>query len=535
MSLLWNILACSLVIALAKPCLTSIPCAPRDYGRGSIVCVCNSSYCDQKEKLEPRDPNLVTVFESNKDGLRFQVSTLPVSKRADDVIADRDDEAFRVKLEIDSTRTYQEIIGFGGAFTDAAGININSLTSDLSAKIIENYYSDNGLEYTVGRVPIGGTDFSTRAYSLDDVEGDFQLANFSLAKEDYEFKLPLIKMAKLKSSQGIKLFASAWSAPAWMKTNNDAIGLGWLIGKAGGRYYKLWAKYYVKFLEAYEANGITFWGLTTGNEPTNGFKPNFAFNCMGWKPEWMRDFLKLDLGPALSEAGYGRDKLKIMVYDDNRNYLPHWADVILRDPSAAQYVAGTAVHWYNNASHHLLSSLHHLHPNYFILATEACEGWAFGETQHVILGSWERAETYTVDIMKDLQNWATGWVDWNLALDEQGGPNWVENYVDSPIIVNATANEFYKQPMFYALGHFSKFLPPGSRRVEVKASITCPVSFENCSDSVLSVAFQAPDGSTVVIFLNLSSHKLTLNVYDSASGNQYDKSISPRSILSFRN
>ncbi|KAI1301356.1 Lysosomal acid glucosylceramidase [Halotydeus destructor] len=537
MSALLNTITC--IIALATISSSeNIPCAPRDYGQGSIVCVCNSTHCDQPGKLEPRNPQLVTVFESNKAGLRFESSTLNVTAIGEENPTGyvEESDSVLVKLEINRSSTFQEILGFGGAFTDSAGININSLTGDLSNKIIENYYSDNGIEYSVGRIPIGGTDFSTRAYSLDDVEDDFELANFSLAEEDYKFKLPLIKLAINMSSYDIKLFATAWSGPAWMKTSKKVKGRGRLIGEPGGKYYKTWAKYYVKFLEAYQSNGVNIWGLTTGNEPTNGFIPFFPFNCMAFKAEWMRDFLKLDLGPTLAESGFGKDKVKIMVMDDQRMLLPKWAEVILRDANASQYVSGTAFHWYLNgvAPASLLDSLHQSYPDKFLLSTEACEGSALF-AKKVILGSWERAENYALDIMEDLQHWTTGWVDWNLALDQTGGPNWVNNRVDSPIIVNAKANEFYKQPMFYALGHFSKFVPPGSTRIDSKVSVTCPHGVKSCSDWVTSVAFVTPDKATVVIFFNRSKYSLSLNIVDAENGIQYQKSISPRSFVSFRN
>ncbi|CAN8029207.1 unnamed protein product, partial [Ixodes persulcatus] len=130
---------------------------------------------------------------------------------------------------------------------------------------------------------------------------------------------------------------------------------------------------------------------------------------------------------------------------------------VLGDPEAAKFVQGVAVHWYANdyMGPWVLDKTHNNFPDKFILATEACEGWRSSDVEKVILGSWNRAENYAHDILEDLLHWATGWVDWNLALDLSGGPNWANNFVDSPIIVNATGREFYKQPMYYALAHFS--------------------------------------------------------------------------------
>ncbi|KAI1288018.1 Lysosomal acid glucosylceramidase [Halotydeus destructor] len=155
-------------------------------------------------------------------------------------------------------------------------------------------------------------------------------------------------------------------------------------------------------------------------------------------------------------------------------------------------------------------------------------------TNPVSLGSWEYAEVYTLEMLTDIQHWTAAWVDWNLALDEQGGPNYLGNFIDSPIIVNASANEFYKHPMFYTIGHLSKFVPPGSRRIQVKSSVTCPYGGEDCSEKVTSVAFVTPDGSTVLIVMNRSEQSLRLSVSETATGKQYSKSVSPRAILSFR-
>lgn len=172
-----------------------------------------------------------------------------------------------------------------------------------------------------------------------------------------------------------------------------------------------------------------------------------------------------------------------MGLDDGRIMLPGWADIvcfdlfphiqslqIFNDDMAKNYVAGIGVHWYGDfySPTFLLDLTHNRHPDKFILATEACAGFAY--PQGPILGDWFRAEEYADSIITNLNHWVTGWTDWNLALNLNGGPNWVGNIVDSPIIVNRTADEFYKQPMFYAMGHFSKFLRPGARRIAHKVS-----------------------------------------------------------------
>lgn len=190
-----------------------------------------------------------------------------------------------------------------------------------------------------------------------------------------------------------------------MKTNFAIHGSGMIRGSPGGQYYKTWANYFVKFLNEYKKRGVEFWGLTTGNEPMTGFVPFYPFNSLGFTPELQRDFMKLDLGPTLAAAGYGADKLNVMIMDHNREFLPRWSDVVLSDPDAAKYVAGTAVHWYSNwaTNSTVLDQVHDHHPDHFLLSTEAC-------VAPVALGRWEGAEDYAYYIMDDLLHWTTGWV-----------------------------------------------------------------------------------------------------------------------------
>jgi len=200
-----------------------------------------------------------------------------------------------------------------------------------------------------------------------------------------------------------------------------------------------------------------------------------------------------------------------MIFDDQRTQILRWAETILKDKDAAKYVSGTAFHWYENTPQNAveLDKTHAIDPTKYILNTEACEEWR-GKSHHVSLGNWATFERYANDIITDLNHYTSGWVDWNLVLDEQGGPNWVHNYVDAPIIVNAKNQEYYKQPFFYALGHFSKFLTPDSVRVASNE--------KSRVDRFETTAFVRPDGATVVIALNLSDDLVELNINDSVDG-----------------
>ncbi|RWS07329.1 glucosylceramidase-like protein, partial [Leptotrombidium deliense] len=151
------------------------------------------------------------------------------------------------------------------------------------------------------------------------------------------------------STHKLKLFSSAWSSPAWMKTNNDIAGGGVLKGSTIGPYYKTWADYAVRFLDAYRSHDIEMWGMTTGNEPSAGLEPGYTFNCLGFTPFTQRDFVKFHLGPALEKAGYTPENFKVMIHDDQLPTLPFYAEIVLRDANASKYISGVALHWYQNS------------------------------------------------------------------------------------------------------------------------------------------------------------------------------------------
>lgn len=225
----------------------------------------------------------------------------------------------------------------------------------------------------------------------------------------------------------------------------------------------------LRFFNEYAKNGIKFWGVTIENEPSAGWLASFEWQAMFFDSDMQREFVKVLLGPAL-RSNLVTANITIMAYDDNRIWLPSASDTIFSDPNASEFIQGIGVHWYWNSlfSATRLTATHERHPTKFILPTEASNG-AFTlfpwEKKGPILGDWSRGESYAQDIIENLENWAIGWMDWNFCLSEKGGPNWVGNFADSPILVNATGDEFYKQPMYYTLGHFSKFIRPGSVRI----------------------------------------------------------------------
>ncbi|CAG2171563.1 unnamed protein product, partial [Oppiella nova] len=490
-------------------------------GHDSPYCVCNTTYCDDLDPIVPQPKGTVLVFETNKKGDRHKQTELKVSTQYTETA----DES--IVLTIDKNTKYQKIMGFGGAFTDASGLNLKSLPQELATNVIKDYFSANGIEYSMGRVPIAGADFSPRAYTYNDQKDDFELKTFALQKEDEDYKIPYIKMARNMSSHSLNLFASPWASPAWMKTNGHLNEGGFLIGAPGTKYYKTWANYFVKFLDAYKANGIEFWGMTVENEPAAGYQATYGFNCLGFNETLERDFVKLDLGPALKAAGYGRDKLNLMVFDDNGDKIINWADVCFNDKETAQYINGIAYHCYGNGGKwwDVLETVHARHPDQFVISSECCQEFKVLKQGTLMrLGVWGNSESYARDIMNNLEHWTRGWVEWNLVLDMYGQPNWAHFSSEAPILVNSTSKEYYKDPKFYILGHFSKFLAPDSVRVSIKADKTV--------DGFNSVAFVRPDNATVVIVYNQRDIATDLIIKDQTVG-QIKTKIESRSLQTY--
>ncbi|XP_054252903.1 lysosomal acid glucosylceramidase-like [Indicator indicator] len=479
------------------------PCDAKDFGHGSLVCVCSATYCDTLDPVVLPAPGTYLKYESSKAGKRLERS----EGRFQHNVKTSD-----FHLTLDMAQRYQKVKGFGGSVTDSAAINIQSLSEGAQNHLIRSYFSEEGIEYNLVRVPMASTDFSVRLYTYADAEGDFEMKHFNLTEEDTKMKIPILQAAQAVAKRPLSLYASPWTSPVWMKTNGAMTGRGTLKGSPGDKYHQAWAKYFIRFLDEYAKHNLTFWAVTAGNEPTAGEIVFYPFQCLGFSPEHQRDFIARDLGPTLANSSHPH--VQLIILDDQRVMLPYWAQVVLKDPVAASYISGIGIHWYLDFLAPIdltLSITHHLFPDYFLLSTEASTGSYFWEPR-VVLGGWDRGSKYSHSILTNLNNYVTGWTDWNLALDLEGGPNWSKNYVDSPVIVDSSKNLFYKQPMFYHLGHFSKFIPEGSQRVGLAVSKRC----HRCD--LEHSAFLRPDGAIVLVVLNRSPVDVSFGISDPRVG-----------------
>ncbi|MCZ8169596.1 MAG: glycoside hydrolase family 30 protein [Flavobacterium sp.] len=412
---------------------------------------------------------------------------------------------------------FQTITGFGGSFTEAAASVLHGLSPANQKMVLEAYFGEEGAQYSLTRTHIASCDFSRQNYTYAPVAGDINLTQFSIDPDRADL-IPMIKAAQALSKEGFKIIASPWTCPPWMKDNKSYVG-----GKLLPEYQPAFALYFSKYLEAYQAEGIPIWGVTVINEP-HGNGNNWESTL--FSPEEMTQFVQHHLGPHLEQKGWGN--VNILGYDQNRAGLPEWVDAMFRDEATSKYFAGTAIHWYESTYDYFPKALQYAHqkaPSKYLIETEGCIdsevphwkddawywqkevtdwGWDWAAPHEKYLHpKYAPVHRYATDIIGCLNNWVDGWIDWNMILDRQGGPNWFKNWCVAPIIADPQIDEVYKTPLYYVMAHFSKFMRPGA--VKIGCSIT--------SDAVMATAVQNPDGSIAVAIFNPTAEKHTLDIH----------------------
>src|ERR1700761_4297842 len=387
-----------------------------------------------------------------------------------------------VSVFVDPARTYQTLLGIGGALTDASAEVFATLSAKDQERLLRAYYDPvDGIGYTLARTTIHSSDFSSASYTYVD-EGDAALTSFSVA-HDRRFRIPLIQRAIAAAGGHLTLFASPWSAPAFMKTNASMLQ----GGRLKPEFADAWARYYARFIEAYEHEGIPVWGITIQNEPM----ATQRWESMIYSAEDERDFLKNHLGPVMANAGLG-DR-RIIVWDHNRDLMTQRARVIFEDPDASKYAWGLGFHWYETWAGGApmfanVAAVHRAWPGKHLLLTEATiEGFDPARLQSIA-----NAERYGTALINDFNNGAEGWTDWNILLDERGGPNHVGNFCFAPVHADTKTGELTFTPSFYYLGHFSKFIRPGAHRIEAASS----------RSSLSATSWANPDGSLATVVMN---------------------------------
>ena len=388
----------------------------------------------------------------------------------------------QVCIFVDRSKTFQTLVGIGGAITDAAAETFAKLPECKQQEFIRAYYdTEQGIGYTMARTSIHSCDFSSQSYTYVE-ENDATLDSFTVA-QDLNYRIPLIKQAMQMAGGQLTVLVSPWSPPAWMKTNASMLKGGRLLPE----YRQSWANYFVKFIQAYEKEDIPIWGMTVQNEP---MASQTWESCL-YTGEEESEFIKNYLGPTLHHNGL-QDK-KLIAWDHNRDLIYQRACAVLNDVNTAQYVWGIGYHWYETwtGSEMLFDNVRNVKeafPDTHLVFTEGCiEKFDFKK-----IHDWALGERYAHSMIHDFNAGVCAWLDWNVLLDETGGPNHVGNFCFAPIIADTQRGELHYTNSYYYLGHFSKFVKSNAKRI---------ISSSN-RDSLQTTAFINPDGSIVVIVLN---------------------------------
>ncbi|HEX8507769.1 MAG TPA: glycoside hydrolase family 30 protein [Hymenobacter sp.] len=399
----------------------------------------------------------------------------------------------QVCVFVDPNHTFQTMLGIGGALTDAAAETFAKLPKPQQQEFLRAYYSPkDGIGYTLARTSIHSSDFSSGSYTYV-ADKDEALKTFSV-QHDEQFRIPFIKQAMAAAGGKLTPYVSPWSPPGWMKDSGTMLRGGKLLPQ----YRQAWADYYVKFIKTYEQRGIPIWGLSVQNEPMATQKWE---SCI-FTGEEERDFIKGYLGPTLAKGGLGGKKL--IAWDHNRDLVYQRASAVLDDPQAAKYVWGIGYHWYETwtGSGMLFDNVRRVHETYptkNLIFTEGC----VENFSRPRVTDWALGERYGMSMIGDFNAGTVGWTDWNVLLDETGGPNHVGNFCFAPIIADTKAGQLIYTNAYYYIGHFSKFIRPGAKRIATASN----------RDALQTTAFRNADGSVAVVVMNQTDKPLDFQLW----------------------
>ncbi|MHC9540058.1 MAG: glycoside hydrolase family 30 beta sandwich domain-containing protein [Vulcanimicrobiota bacterium] len=404
---------------------------------------------------------------SRRDDLRWSVDTAPA----------------QYNINVNDSRKFQSMEGFGASFTDSSAFLLRTLiTAETRSKVMADLFGKDGLHLNLIRQPMGSCDYNINLYTYDDAENDINLEKFSI-DNDKKRIIPCIREAFLINPD-IRVCASPWSAPGWMKTSGSIIG-----GTLKPEHYKTYAAYFRKFIEAYGREGVPIHAVTVQNEPlfTPGHYPGMSFPA-----EDECDFIKTALGP---EFRRWKIETRIFVYDHNWD-RPEYPLKILRDREANQYISGVAWHFYGG-SHDAMSSVHDAFPDKEVWFTEGSGGEWIPEYHDAFMDQMKH-------VVRVPRNWSKTLVWWNMALDQDHGPSLLGDWSTCRglVKIDTRTGEVTRNVDYYTMGHISRFVDRGACRIE---SDWFP-------DDLEDVAFLNPDGTRVLIVSNRKKKDKTFTV-----------------------
>lgn len=455
--------------------------------------------------------NIKNIYETSKD-TDNRLKAFAAQERTQ---PDRNHLACSIRL--DPSKTFQSIEGFGGALTESSGYALSFLPEQKRKEVLAAYFGDEGLRYNLARTHINSCDFSLENWACVE-KADETLASFSMERTD-KYITPMIQLAKECAGGKLKLMITPWSPPAWMKSNNDMNHGGKLLKK----YYPLWAEYFVRFIGEFKKRGIDTWLVSVQNEPA----AVQTWDSCEYTGAEEGEFAAMHLGPALEKLGGSAGRqIKILVWDHNRDFLFERFTESMSVSGADKYIDGAAFHWYSGDQYENVAKVSEKYPGKILLFTEGCiEG---GPRP----GAWFSGERYAHNILNDLNSGCTGWIDWNIVLDMEGGPNHVGNHCDAPVLVDTKSGEVHYQSSFYYMGHFSRFIRPDAKRIDIAVDpYRTPATADGLVGNMMEFcAFKNTDGSLALVAMNRTEADM---VYDLRLASEKESSVlrcPPRSI-----
>lgn len=458
--------------------------------------------------------NQIQVYQSSKSGGWIE-QCQPGSFRFD-----QEEQEMKLVMIYDDIE-YQTVKGFGGAITESSAMTFARMNPDKQKEVLDYLFSDAGLRYTCARNAMGSCDFSRGDYSCCDQDGDTALESFNIAAE-LEYVIPMLKQSQSASGTEFTLMSTPWSPPSWMKTNGSMKN----GGKLKGEYYDVWANYFVKYIEAYQKVGIEITYISIQNEP----KAVQTWESCLFTAEEEKLFICDFLVPKLKGAGLS---VKIVIWDHNKEAIFERARYILADSEVNEHVSAIAFHWYSGDHFENVRLCREMFPDKELIFTEGCvELTTTGTTmadkanagelnnQDAQISPYEFGECYAHDILGNFNGGMDRYIDWNILLDQQGGPNHVGNYCSAPIICDLEKQEVLLQPSYYFISHFSRFIPNGSKRI----------AFSKYTDELEVTTFKTPEGEKIVIVMNTGNKDISYTLKDVSSKRIADFTAKAKSI-----
>ncbi len=380
---------------------------------------------------------------------------------------------------------YQTFHGFGGAITEAAGYSFSKLTEKGKEEILKKYFSNEGLRYHFIRTHIDSCDFSISNYTAMEDSKDREMNSFTL-KRDEEYILPFLRKARSAKGEDFDLMLTPWSPPAFMKTNEDRNN----GGKLKEEYREFWAEYICRYIKEYEALGFPVNRITVQNEPD----AVQTWDSCTFNPAEEKEFLRDYLYKALERNGLTH--VKINIWDHNKERMFERARAII-DDETDKMIDGVAFHWYTGDHFEAIQLTGEVYPGKELLFTEGCV-----EYSRFDAGQLRNAQMYAHDIIGNLNAGMTGFIDWNILLDEKGGPNHVNNLCDAPIMVNTEDGSYEEKLSFHYIRHFSHYIDRDAKRI----------ALTKYTDKLEMTALKNPDGTVVLIVLNKQGEDMPLSL-----------------------